>query len=368
MGSVWSGRGLPRMAGTGHYRRVLRAEDQTVRHLPIEGGGALAYAVTGSGPALLMGGWWCSHLALNWDDPLFRGYISRLAERFTVIRYDRPGRGLSASATTDLDGEIAVVTELLDTLGVERVALLGGSSGAAVAAGLAARLPRRVRRLVLYGAFARGADIAPEPARRAMVAAVAAHWGLGSRLLADVFVPGASSAERERFARFQRLSATAGQAAAALAESYDLDATGYLAAVSVPTTVLHRRDDRAVPFTLGRDVARRVRGSTFVELTGDDHFPWRGDAAAVAAATLRGLGHPVRTRPAPPGPAAVTEREREILHLVTAGLTDAQIGERLTLSPHTVHRHIANARAKLGVRSRAAAAAALRYEPGRPGI
>ncbi|WP_143860840.1 LuxR C-terminal-related transcriptional regulator, partial [Nocardia cerradoensis] len=32
----------------------------------------------------------------------------------------------------------------------------------------------------------------------------------------------------------------------------------------------------------------------------------------------------------------------------------------LTLSPHTVHRHVANARIKLGVRSRAAAAAAIR--------
>ncbi|UGT61892.1 alpha/beta fold hydrolase [Nocardia asteroides] len=356
------------MAGTGHHRGVPPAEDQIVRHLPT-GGGELAYAVTGSGPALLMGGWWCAHLALNWADPLFRGYISRLAARFTVIRYDQPGRGLSGGATVGLDSEIAVVTELLDALEIEQVALLGGSSGAAVAAGLAARLPDRVRRLVLYGAFARGADIAPEPARRAVVEAVAAHWGLGSRLLADVFVPDASTTERERFARFQRLSATAEQAASALAESYALDATEYLAAVTVPTTVLHRRGDRAVPFALGVDVARRVRGSALVELSGDDHFPWRGNASAVADATLRGLGRPVRSRPEPPGPAAVTEREREILHLVAAGLTDAQIGERLTLSPHTVHRHIANARTKLGVRSRAAAAAALRgYEPGRPGI
>ena len=39
------------------------------------------------------------------------------------------------------------------------------------------------------------------------------------------------------------------------------------------------------------------------------------------------------------------------------GLTDAQIAERLTLSPHTVHRHVSNIRTKLGVPSRAAAAA-----------
>ncbi|WP_067690320.1 alpha/beta fold hydrolase [Nocardia jejuensis] len=342
---------------------MLRVEDQVVRHVRT-GGGDVAYSMVGSGPALLIGGWWCGHLTLNWEDPLFRAYLSRLAERFTVIRYDQPGSGMSGAAGSalDLDGEIAVTADILDGLGVERVAVLGASSGGAVAAGLAARLPDRVHRLVLYGAFARGSDIAPESARRAMVNAISTHWGLGSRVLADVFVPGATNAERERFAQFQRLSATGEQAARSLAATYDLDATEYLAAVTVPTTVLHRKNDRAVPFPLGVDVARRVRRSTFVELHGEDHFPWRGDASAVADATLRALGHPIRSRPVPPGPDAVTDREREILRLVAEGLTDIQIGERLTLSPHTVHRHVANARTKLGVRSRAAAADAMRAD------
>ncbi|MFF0491079.1 alpha/beta fold hydrolase [Nocardia sp. NPDC004068] len=339
---------------------MLRVEDQVVRHVRTVGGD-VAYSAVGSGPALLIGGWWCSHLALNWEDPLFRGYLSRLADRFTVIRYDQPGRGLSGGggAPLELDAEIAVTTDLLDALGVERVAILGASSGGAVAAGLAARLPRRVHRLVLYGAFARGTDLAPEAARRAMVDTIATHWGLGSRLLADVFVPGADNAERKRFAQFQRLSATADQAARSLAATYALDATNHLAAVRIPTTVLHRRDDRAVPFPLGLDVARRLPRATFVELPGEDHFPWRGNATAVADETLRALGHPLPPRLTPPGPQALTPREREILHLVSQGLTDTQIATHLTLSPHTIHRHIANARTKLGVRSRAAAAAAL---------
>lgn len=346
---------------------MLRVEDQVVRYVKTARGD-IACSEVGSGPPLLIGGWWCGHLALNWEDPLFRAYVSRLAERFTVVRYDQPGRGLSAAAgyPRDLEDEITATAEIVDALGVDRFAVLGASSGAAVAAGLAALLPDRVHRLVLYGAFARGADIAPESARNAMVNAVSAHWGLGSRLLADVFVPDADNAERERFARFQRLSATAEQAARSLAATYEIDATEYLPAVTAPTTVLHRRGDRAVPFALGVDVARRIRRATLVELHGEDHFPWRGDATAVADATLRGLGHPVRSPPAAPGPEAVTEREREILRLVADGLTDVQIGERLTLSPHTVHRHIANARTKLGVRSRAAAAAAIRGDrPGR---
>ncbi len=340
---------------------VLQIGDQVVRSATVAGD-AVAYSVVGDGPPVLVGGWWCSHLRLNWQDLLFREFFSRLAARHAVVRYDRPGTGASGpdgSIPPTLDREVEVMAGIVDVLGLDHVALIGASSGAAIAAAYAATRPRRVTRLVLYGGFARGADIAPAPARAAMLEIISAHWGLGSRLLADVFVPGATSRERDAFARLQRQSATREQAAQSLAASYAVDATEALARVRTPTTVIHRRDDRAVPFALGADVARRIKGSVLVALDGVDHFPWRGDATAVADAMLRGLGHYVPARPDLPGPESITERERQILALVAAGLTDAQIAERLTVSRHTVHRHIANARAKLGVRSRAAAAATL---------
>jgi DNA-binding NarL/FixJ family response regulator len=60
------------------------------------------------------------------------------------------------------------------------------------------------------------------------------------------------------------------------------------------------------------------------------------------------------------GPDAGDElspREREILRLVARGRSDAEIAEQLFLSPHTVHRHVANIRTKLRTPSRAAAVA-----------
>jgi ATP/maltotriose-dependent transcriptional regulator MalT len=62
---------------------------------------------------------------------------------------------------------------------------------------------------------------------------------------------------------------------------------------------------------------------------------------------------------APPAAADtdLSTRELEILHLVAAGLSDAEIAERLVLSRHTVHRHVANIRTKLRLPSRAAAVA-----------
>ena len=63
------------------------------------------------------------------------------------------------------------------------------------------------------------------------------------------------------------------------------------------------------------------------------------------------------------GDSPISDREREVLVLVAQGRTDAQIADQLFLSVHTVHRHVANARVKLGVSSRAAAAAWITAHP-----
>ena len=56
-------------------------------------------------------------------------------------------------------------------------------------------------------------------------------------------------------------------------------------------------------------------------------------------------------------PTLLSDRERQILACVARGLGDREIAEQLVLSPHTVHRHVANIRRKLGRTSRTAAVA-----------
>ncbi|QZY30805.1 helix-turn-helix transcriptional regulator [Nocardioides coralli] len=53
----------------------------------------------------------------------------------------------------------------------------------------------------------------------------------------------------------------------------------------------------------------------------------------------------------------ITPREADVLRLVAEGLSNAAIAERLHLSEHTVHRHVANVLTKLDVATRAAAVA-----------
>ncbi len=157
------------------------------------------------------------------------------------------------------------------------------------------------------------------------------------------------------------------------------------------TTELESEADRlATPYMRGR--ARLVRGRVLeaaddhdgarqaaedaVDLFTECSAPYEAaDARLLLSSALEALGRPGRAEAearaargafvllnasAREGRRAreeLTPREGDILRLVAQGLGDAQIAERLFLSPHTVHRHIANVRTKLDVPSRAAAVA-----------
>ena len=63
------------------------------------------------------------------------------------------------------------------------------------------------------------------------------------------------------------------------------------------------------------------------------------------------------------GPSELTDRECEVLRLVATGMTNREVASALTISQHTVGRHLQNIFTKLGVSSRAAATA-YAYEHG----
>jgi pimeloyl-ACP methyl ester carboxylesterase/DNA-binding CsgD family transcriptional regulator len=350
--------------------------EQAIRFCPTPAG-RVAYATVGSGPPLVLPALWVSHLEREWEFPEYRTFVRALAQSRTVIRYDRLGTGLSDREVV-ADSELETLVALVDGLGLDACSLLGMSWGATTAVAFAAQHPRRVRSLALVGGFARGEEIAPPALRSALVATVRAHWGAGARALSDVWLPGADADLRDRFARLQRAAASAEVAAATLEAIYATDVRALAATVATPALVVHRRDDHAMPHALGRELAASLQQARFVTLEGNLHLPWLGDTAAVlnaldefldrhdpppmaapAASAAVGASPPVAA-PASPRTAGATPlsgREREVLRLVAEGLGDAEIAARLVVSPHTVHRHVANIRTKLGQPTRAAAAA-----------
>jgi hypothetical protein len=90
-------------------------------------------------------------------------------------------------------------------------------------------------------------------------------------VLADIFLGKSDSAEQERLARYQRVAASPETAAALLELTYRNDVRAELQHVHAPTSVVHRRGDRAIPYRLGRS-SQRHTGATLVPLDGSAHL------------------------------------------------------------------------------------------------
>ncbi len=154
---------------------------QTTGFARLPGGGRIAFAVAGSGPAVVLPAWWCSHVVEDWHfDPL-RRFIEGLAAGRMVVRYDRLGTGLSdrkrPPGTFTPEFEDATLVAVLDELGLARMTLMGISCGGCIAVSFAARQPERVDRLALYGTYAHGHALGPPQARTGMIDLVRSHWG-----------------------------------------------------------------------------------------------------------------------------------------------------------------------------------------------
>jgi len=269
--------------------------EQQIRFCTTSEGARIAYTTEGQGPALVIPPPWVSHQELGWQDPLARGFYERLAHHHTVVSYDRPGTGLSDRSRTDfsLDSDLQDLETVVDHFKLKRLALMGYSCGGPIAAAYAAKHPRRVSHLILYGTYACGAAITTEEVKASLISLVRAHWGIASKALADIFVPGADAAVSELIAKFQRECATPEIAAKLLDLTYKGKVVHLLPSLRVPTLVLHRQRDRTIPFRLGRELASLIPNAHFVPLEGRDHLPMYGDSNSVLRAIAEFLGDPV---------------------------------------------------------------------------
>ena len=327
--------------------------EQTVAWTELPGGASVAYATAGAGPPLLFIGGWLSHLERSWSLLPERSFLEALASGRTLVRYDRLGCGLS-DRPDPFEWSLGLEAQTLEavTAAAEtpRFDLFGSSLGVPIAVDWAARHPATVNRLILYGGWARGADLATPETREHLVGLIRSHWGLGSDLLTDIFAPEAPAEARASLAKYQRQASSADVAASLLASCYEVDVVDRLAEVAAPTLVLHRTEDRAAPLAQSRFLASDITGARLVELAGRSHMPYIGDVDALVREVRSFLGLPSGRKSAVPG---LTTRQGEVAELVSQGLTNREIAERLGIDERSAEGHVERIRTRLGVRSRA---------------
>ncbi len=334
--------------------------DLPIRFCTTPSGARIAYATIGEGPPLVWCPKWISHLERLWAHPAFRTFIRTLAQHRTVILYDRYGCGLSDRDRTDFSAvaDMAVLEALVDHLELARFTLVGVSASGPHAVAYAARHPQRLSHLICYGTWARFDEAARDlsDATRAMLRE---HWGVGWRLLTDRYIPRADEATHQWFAALQRDAATPEIADELRIAGLNSDVSGVAARIAIPTTVIHRRADLALPVDFGRQLAALIPGAEFVMLEGDNHLPWFGDAPSVLRAITAALGdpQPVATFAKSSGGNGLSKREAEVALLVARGLSNRQIGTALTISERTAEAHVAHILDKLAMSSRSQVAA-----------
>ena len=331
--------------------------EQDVRYCALDGR-RIAYASIGEGPLLLFGGRWVSHLEEEWELPGAQAFFGELARTHRVVRYDRIGAGLSerelpGPPTPELETRQleAVLVACGDT---EPAALFACSCAGLASARFAAASPERVRKIVFFGAYASRDDI-PEVTRRSLVDFVRLNWPLATQMLAGLLAPNAGGDEIALYSRYQRHSASADVASAFLELDLASDARAFLPKLTMPALVLHRRDDRTVPISRGRELASLLPNARFIALSGGSHKPWLDDQRELQRALAGFLDDDIPLDAN--GDSPLTRRETEVLRLIAVGLSNREIASSLVLSEHTVHRHVANILRKLAQSSRAAAAA-----------
>ena len=340
---------------------------QRIRFLHATDGVKLAWAEAGSGPLLVKAANWMSHLEYEWESPTWQHWLRFFTGHFHYVRFDERGCGLSDWQVRDLSIE-RWVDDLESVIDAAQpsgpVALLGISQGAATCVAYAIRHPERVSRMVLYGGYARGFNHRSNPDTlreyQVVIDAIRVGWGKENpafrQLFTSRFLPEGTPEQIASFNEMCRRTTPAEVAVKIMETRADVNVTHLLPQVRVPTLVIHARNEHVIPLSEGRLLASGIPGAQFVELESQNHILMENEPAWTrfqdAVLDFFGLADTgVRADPF----FSLSPREREILGLITEGLSNAEIGERLTISEKTVRNHVSNVYDKLGVWSRAQA-------------
>jgi pimeloyl-ACP methyl ester carboxylesterase len=263
-----------------------------VRFCAAADGAPIAYSVVGTGPLLVRVLGHFTHLEMEWEWPALRLLWEGLAATHTVVRYDGRGIGLSdhwSGAFTEETRQLDLEA-VLNAVQAEKAALLGISEGGWTAAAYAISYPERVSRLILYGAYSRGASLRPGYDRdedQALMTLIRRGWGRDTPVFRQIFTSQffRSNADPGLIAHFnemQRLSADP-ETAARYQESCHSrgDGRDMFMQVQTPTLVIHGRDDQAVSFEEGRRLAALIPRAQLVSLpSGNHYFPTDEDVVA----------------------------------------------------------------------------------------
>ena len=261
---------------------ISPVREQEIRFCKTADGVRLAYATVGEGEPIVKAPNWLSHLEFEWQSPVWRHWLLELSRRNRLIRYDDRGNGLSDREVGEISFEASLrdLETVVDTIGLDRFTLFGISQGCAVSIAYSVRHPERVRKLVLYGGYARGwrkRSNREQLERYGALMTLMKHgWSQENpafrQVFTSLFVPDGTPEQMQWFNDLQRVTTSPENAMRIRSVRGDTDVSALLPRVTVPTLVAHCLKDALVSFDEGRYLAMSIPNARFVPLDSRNHL------------------------------------------------------------------------------------------------
>lgn len=250
----------------------------------------IAYQVHGDGDnTLIIAPGVVSHVEINQEVPEYCEWLERLTEHFRVIIYDKQGQGLSdrSAGVPGPEQRMDDIAAIVAAEKLKKFSIFGYSEGAVVAMLYAATFPEQVSAIALFGGFARftnceGYDLSYEEED---IIRMVKHWGKGG--FGYTLFPDKMPEMKEAQARFERACATPNAFRKMLETNIKIDIRAILSDIRVPTLVMHRRDDLAIPVANGRYLADNMPNADYVEFASGGHLPWTGNIETVVDTMMK---------------------------------------------------------------------------------
>ena len=264
-----------------------------IQYATTSDGVSIAYWTLGEGAPIvhtILGQF--GHMQMEWENPEFRRWYERLAEKRMVVRYDGRGSGLSDRDVTDysLEAHLLDLEAVVDRLGLERFALFTlGAIGPAIIA-YAARHPERVSHLILFATWARASDYISSPQLQGMLGLLDKDWQMFTENAAHSLLGWSEGEQAHWFAALLRDTTTPEAMRAATAAGSEFDVTSLLPEVKSPTLVLHRRQVVALDVAIAKGLASRIPDAHLVVVEGTSMGPQVGDIDPILRAIDEFLG------------------------------------------------------------------------------
>ncbi len=249
----------------------------------------IAYATSGEGSPIVQVMGAHTHLESGQSSPIYdnNGLVAMTSREHMFVRYDGRGFGLSDRDVDDfsLQARLNDLEAVVDALGLERFGLFAVSIGGPVGIAFTAEHPDRVTHLVLAGAMA-SYDWMSDYQRQGLeqfINLIEVAWQrpyVSEALAGLLLAPEGDEFDRLILAEMLRRSSSGPTMAAINRAQLQIDSSERVKRISVPTLVIHARDDQAVPLGAARDLAALIPGSR-LEIIEGGHMASSGSTPEV---------------------------------------------------------------------------------------